>query len=165
MQTSELDRQCFLADPSSPPPEDILCTEQEIFNEGSATKEISYTSWRNQLKSWEIKAWNQARKSAQPSSPTHFYNIWRHFWGKSRGKSKRNQEISYAKIARCRPLDLQLVDCLGYQQSLRTWWNFWENAQRNCYIYHTSLNRAFQSVTHMWENSFKVEIVICCSNP
>ena len=29
---SELDRQCFLADPSSPPPEDILCTEQEIFN-------------------------------------------------------------------------------------------------------------------------------------
>ena len=51
--------------------------------------------------------WNQARKSAQPSSPTHFYNIWRHFWEKSRGnqreirKSKRNQEISYAKIARC----------------------------------------------------------------
>ena len=29
---SELDCQCFLADPSSPPPEDILCTEQEIFN-------------------------------------------------------------------------------------------------------------------------------------
>ena len=24
---------------------------------------------------------NQARKSAQPSSPTHFYNIWRHFEG------------------------------------------------------------------------------------
>ena len=27
---SESDHQCFLADPSSPPPEDILCTEQEI---------------------------------------------------------------------------------------------------------------------------------------
>ena len=25
--------------------------------------------------------WNQARKLAQPSSPTHFYNIWRHFEG------------------------------------------------------------------------------------
>jgi len=25
--------------------------------------------------------WNQARKSAQLSSPTHFYNIWRHFEG------------------------------------------------------------------------------------
>ena len=29
--------------------------------------------------------WNQTRKSAQPSSPTHFYNVWRHFWWKSRG--------------------------------------------------------------------------------
>ena len=29
--------------------------------------------------------WNRAQKSAQPSSPTHFYNIWCHFWGKSRG--------------------------------------------------------------------------------
>ena len=29
---SESDRQCFIADPSSLPPEDILCTEQEIFN-------------------------------------------------------------------------------------------------------------------------------------
>ena len=48
--------------------------------------------------------WNQARKSAQPSSPTHFYNVWRHFWGESRGNQKRNQEISYAKIACCRPL-------------------------------------------------------------
>ena len=55
--------------------------------EGSATKEISYTSWRNQVEIMRNQSrfpWNQARKSAQPSSPTHFYNVWRHFWGKSR---------------------------------------------------------------------------------
>jgi len=32
--------------------------------------------------------WNQARKSAQPSSPTHFYNVWCNFWGKSRGNQR-----------------------------------------------------------------------------
>ena len=61
--------------------------------------------------------WNQARKSAQPSSSTHFYNIWRHFWG----KSKRNQEISYVKIARCRPLGLfscVCSDCMLCKQEL-----------------------------------------------
>ena len=81
---SELDQwvgpSMLLADPSSPPPEDILCTEQEIFN---------------------------------------------------------------------------LCIALDTSKSLRTWWNFWENAQRNCHIYCTSPNRAFQYVTHMWENSFK----------
>ena len=76
--------------------------------EGSATKEISYTSWRNQLKSsWnqvEIMRnqsrfpWNQARKSAQPSSPTHFYNAWRHFWGKSRGNQREIRKSRTPKL-------------------------------------------------------------------
>jgi len=40
-------------------------------------------SW-NQVEIMRNKSrfpWNQARKSAQPSSPTHFYNIWRLFEG------------------------------------------------------------------------------------
>ena len=42
--------------------------------------------------------WNQARKSAQPSSPTHFYNIWRHFWGKSRGNQTEIRKSRTPKL-------------------------------------------------------------------
>ena len=42
--------------------------------------------------------WNQARKSAQPSSPTHFYNVWRHFLGKSRGNQREIRKSSAPKL-------------------------------------------------------------------
>ena len=41
---------------------------------------------------------NQAQKSAQPSSPTHFYNIWRHFWGKSRGNQREIRKSRTPKL-------------------------------------------------------------------
>ena len=42
--------------------------------------------------------WNQARKSAQPSSPTHFYNVWRNFWGKSRGDQREIRKSRTPKL-------------------------------------------------------------------
>ena len=82
-----------------------------IFPEGSATKEISYTSWRNQLKS----SWNHEKskqislKSSSEISPTlQPHPLLQHmmsFLREITGKSNRKQEISYAKIARFRPLD------------------------------------------------------------
>ena len=42
--------------------------------------------------------WNQARKSAQPSSSTHFYNIWRHFWGKSWGNQREIRKSRTPKL-------------------------------------------------------------------
>ena len=41
--------------------------------------------------------WNQPRKSAQPSSSTHFYNIW-HFWGKSRGNQTEIRKSCTPKL-------------------------------------------------------------------
>ena len=80
-------------------------------SKGSATKEILYTSWRNQLKSsWNHEKskqipWNQARKSAQPSSPTHFYNIWCHFWGKSWGNQTEIRKSRMPKLLVANPSD------------------------------------------------------------
>ena len=72
--------------------------------EGLATKEISYTLWRNQLKS----SWNHEKskqislksssKSAQPSCPTHFHNVWRHFQGKSRGNQREIRKSRTPKL-------------------------------------------------------------------
>ena len=42
--------------------------------------------------------WNQARKSAQPSSSTHFYNIWHHFWGKSWGNQREIRKSCTPKL-------------------------------------------------------------------
>ena len=42
--------------------------------------------------------WNLARKSAQPSSPTIFYNVWRHFWGKSRGNQREIRKSRTPKL-------------------------------------------------------------------
>ena len=61
-------------------------------------------SW-NQVEIMRIQSrflWNQARKSAQPSSPTHFYNIWRNFWGKSQGNQR--------EIRKSRTLKLLIAD-------------------------------------------------------
>jgi len=75
-------------------------------SEGSATKEISYTSWRNQLKSWEIKAdFLEIKLGNQSNPPPHpLLQRMTSFLREITGKSKRSQEISYAKIARCRRL-------------------------------------------------------------
>ena len=79
-------------------------------SEGLATKEISYTPWRNQLKS----SWNHEKskqtslKSSSEISPTlqprPLLQRMTSFLREITGKSKRNQEISYAKFAPCRPL-------------------------------------------------------------
>ena len=50
--------------------------------------------------------WNQARKSAQPSSPTHFYNVWRHFWGKSRGNQREIRKSRTPKLLVADPSEL-----------------------------------------------------------
>jgi len=42
--------------------------------------------------------WNQAQKSAQSSSPTHFYNVWHHFWGKSRGNQREIRKSRTPKL-------------------------------------------------------------------
>jgi len=42
--------------------------------------------------------WNQARKSAQPSSRTHFYNVLRNFWGKSRGNQREIRKSRTPKL-------------------------------------------------------------------
>ena len=86
-----------------------------LLAEGSATKEISYTSWRNQLKS----SWNHEKskqislKSSSEISPTlqphPLLQRMTSFLREITGKSKRNQEISYAKIARCRPLVISTI--------------------------------------------------------
>ena len=75
-----------------------------IFCEGSATKEISYTSWRNQFKS----SWNHEKskqislKSSSEISPTlqphPLYNVWRHFWGKSRGNQREIRKSHTPKL-------------------------------------------------------------------
>ena len=56
--------------------------------------------------------WNQARKSAQPSSPTHFYNIWRHFWGKSRGNQTEIRKSRTPKLLVADPSVYANVMCL-----------------------------------------------------
>jgi len=47
--------------------------------------------------------WNQVRKSAQPSSPTHFYNMWCHFWGKSRGNRREIRKSHTPKLLVANP--------------------------------------------------------------
>jgi len=86
----------------------ILYSRRGVGNERNLVQLVE-KSVEIKLKSWEIKAdFLEIKLGNQPnSSPAHFYNIWRHFWG----KSKRNQEISYAKIARCRPLDSRSLAC------------------------------------------------------
>ena len=49
--------------------------------------------------------WNQARKSAQLSSPTHFYNVWHHFWGKSRGNQREIRKSHVPKLLVANPSD------------------------------------------------------------
>jgi len=62
--------------------------------------EIKLKSWEIRADFLEIKLGNQPNV---PSSPTHFYNQWHFFWGKSRG-NQRNQEILYAKLLIADPL-------------------------------------------------------------
>ena len=71
-----------------------------LSSEGSATKEISYTSWRNQLKSsWNCEKSKQIfLNSSSEISPTHFYNVWRHPWGKSRGNQREIRKSRTPKL-------------------------------------------------------------------
>ena len=83
--------------------------------EGSVTKEISYTSWRNQLKS----SWNHEKlkqislKSSSEISPTlQPHPLLQHmtsFMREITGKSNRNQEISYAKMLVADPSRCALI--------------------------------------------------------
>ena len=61
--------------------------------------EIKLKSWEIKADFLEIKLGNQPNPPAPPTLTT--YDV---IFEGNHGKSKRNQEISYAKIARCRPL-------------------------------------------------------------
>jgi len=61
--------------------------------------------------------WNQARKSAQPSSPTNFYNIWRHFWGKSRGSQREIRKSRTPKLLVADPSFHPESECTGLKGS------------------------------------------------
>ena len=65
--------------------------------------------------------WNQTRKSAQLYSSTHFYNIWRHFWGKSWGNQREIRKSCTPKLLVADPSYADGITAIIYAILLFEW--------------------------------------------
>jgi len=156
-----------------------------VVDEGSATKEISYTSWRNQLKSsWNHEESKQiSLKSSSEISPTlqphPLLQLWRNFWGKWRGNQR---EIRKSRTPKWLVADPSVVDerfeycgqklthryCCSPRSHFVTW-SLWlkgiENKTKdfirraNCLLASSSVVKSFNKILQrIWNLSYSAAI-------